>query len=279
MNGKLMQGAIRALRLGSCSQWPASVARITVRAYATPPKRFYKKTSVLSSDGGYEVVLDHRKLKTPKGTPFLVRSEPLAIAVATEFDAQKEHIERSRMHLSALCFTAIDNPNNLTKLDMVNYLLNFIPTDTVLFQYDDEKDLQDLQLNEWDPVIAWFNQRYETNLQKTLNITPPQVSEEDKMKIAKHLHSYSLDTLHGFIFAVDTLKSIILACAVIEQMLTVEKAVALARLEEEYQLKFWGRVEWAHDLSQQELQSRLAAAVLFVHLNCSEYFVKQKSIL
>ncbi|KAH8282841.1 hypothetical protein KR054_010128 [Drosophila jambulina] len=298
MNGKLIQSAIRTLRLGSCSQWQMPASRITVRAYATPPKRFYKKTSVLSSDGGYEVVLDHRKLKTPKGSPFVVRSEPLAIAVATEFDAQKEHIERSRMHLSALCFTAIDNPNNLTKLDMVNYLLNFIPTDTVLFQYDvsthkylsgirlvilillqDEKDLQDLQLNEWDPVIAWFNQRYETNLQKTLNITPPQVTEEDKMKIAKHLHSYSLDTLHGFIFAVDTLKSIILACAVIERMLPVEKAVALARLEEEYQLKFWGRVEWAHDLSQQELQSRLAAAVLFVHLNCSEYFVKQKSIL
>lgn len=61
----------------------------------------------------------------------------------------------------------------------------------------DEKDLGDLQLNEWDPVIAWFNQRYETNLQKTLNITPPVVSEEDKMRIAKHFHSYSLDTLHG----------------------------------------------------------------------------------
>lgn len=77
----------------------------------------------------------------------------------------------------------------------------------------------------------------------------------------------------------DTLKSIILACAVIEQMLPVEKAVALARLEEEYQLKFWGRVEWAHDLSQQELQARLAAAVLYVHLNCSDSFVKEKLIL
>ncbi|XP_044315582.1 ATP synthase mitochondrial F1 complex assembly factor 2 [Drosophila rhopaloa] len=246
---------------------------------ASPPKRFYKKTSLLSGGGGCEVVLDHRKLKTPKGTSFVVRSEPLAIAVATEFDAQKEHIERSRMHLSALCFTAIDNPNHLSKLDMVNYLLNFMATDTVLFQYDDETDLQDLQVNEWDPVIAWFNQRFQTNLQKTMNITPPQVSEEDKMRVAKHFQSYSLETLHGFIFAVDTLKSIILACAVIEQMLTVEKAVTLARLEEEYQLKFWGRVEWAHDLSQQELQSRLAAAVLFVHLNCSENFVKQKSIL
>lgn len=103
---------------------------------ATPPKRFYKTTNVLSTDSGYEVTLDHRKLKTPNGTLFTVKSEPLAIAVATEFDAQKEHIERSRMHISALCFTAIDNPNRLTKPDMVNYLLNFIATDTVLFQYD-----------------------------------------------------------------------------------------------------------------------------------------------
>lgn len=118
------------------------------------------------------------------------------------------------------------------------------------------------------------------------------------MKIAKHFQSFSLETLHGecnnslcmqlfnwfyscagYVFAVDTLKSIVLACAVIEQQITVEKAVALARLEEEYQLKFWGRVEWAHDLSQQELQARLAAAVLFVHFNCSEHFVKEKSIL
>lgn len=103
---------------------------------ATPPKRFYKTTNVLCTDAGYEVTLDHRKLKTPNGAPFTVKSEPLAIAVATEFDGQKDHIERSRMHISALCFTAIDNPNKLTKLDMVNYLLNFVATDTVLFQYD-----------------------------------------------------------------------------------------------------------------------------------------------
>ncbi|XP_044316256.1 ATP synthase mitochondrial F1 complex assembly factor 2-like [Drosophila rhopaloa] len=171
------------MKLASCG-WFVLVVRtpafgvLFFPTAASPPKRFYKKTSVLSGDGGYEVVLDHRKLKTPKGTPFLVRSEPLAIAVATEFDAQKEHIERSRMHLSTLCFTAIDNPNHLSKLDMVNYLLN--------------------------------------------------------------------------------------------------GALPVRRRD---QLKFWGRVEWAHDLSQQELQSRLAAAVLFVHLNCSENFVKQKSIL
>ena len=83
----------------------------------------------------------------------------------------------------------------------------------------------------------------------------------------------------GFVFAVDTLKSVILAFACIDQRISVDKAVTLARLEEEYQLKFWGRVEWAHDLSQQELQARLAAAVLFVHFNRSEYFIKEKTLV
>ncbi|KAH8273955.1 hypothetical protein KR044_006037, partial [Drosophila immigrans] len=246
---------------------------------AAYPKRFYKQTNVLCTDEGYEVTLDHRKLKTPKGTLFTVKSEPLAIAVATEFDNQKEHIERSRMHLSALCFTVLDNPNNLTMLDMVNYLLNFVSTDTVLFQSEDEKALQELQINEWDPLINWFNKRFDTNLQKTMSITPPHVTDEDKIKIAKHFQSFSLDTLHGYTFAVDTLKSIVLACAVIEQQISVEQAVALSRLEEEYQLNFWGRVEWSHDLSQQDLQARLAASVLFVHFNCSEHLIQEKLLL
>lgn len=64
------------------------------------PKRFYKQTGVLySGDGNYEVTLDNRKLKTPAGTPLVVKSEPLAIAVATEWNNQKDKIERSTMHL------------------------------------------------------------------------------------------------------------------------------------------------------------------------------------
>lgn len=47
---------------------------------AAPPKRFYKNTGVLNCDGKYEVTLDNRKLKTPTGSPFVLKSEPLAIA-------------------------------------------------------------------------------------------------------------------------------------------------------------------------------------------------------
>lgn len=230
----------------------------------------------MHSDGFYEITLDQRKLKTPYGKPFIVKSEPLAVAVATEWNNQKDMISRSSMHLTALCNTSLDNPNHLDKSDMVTYLLNFLPTDTVLFQSQEESELYELQKNEWDPIIEWFNKRYDTNLKKTLDITPPKLADSDRMNVAKYLMSNTIETLHGFIFAVDTLKSIILACATIDRSISVEKAVYLARLEEEYQLRHWGKVEWSHDLSQQELQARLAASVLFIYFNRAEYDKKEK---
>lgn len=64
----------------------------------------------------------------------MVESEPLALAVAAEWDAQKETIQQSSMHLTALCSTAMDNPNHLTTEDVVSYISNFLETDTILFQ-------------------------------------------------------------------------------------------------------------------------------------------------
>lgn len=234
---------------------------------------------MLYNDGKYEITLDHRKLKTPKGQLLQVESEPLAIALATEWDNQKETVNRSGMHLTSLVNTSIDNPNHLSKLDLVNYMLDYLPTDTVLYQSGDEDALYGVQSKEWDPIIEWFNERYSVDMTKNRDIQPVTVSKEIRMNIGKYLMSYNEPSLHAFVFAVDTLKSVILSFACIDRFVSVEKAVLLARLEEEFQSGYWGRVEWAHDSAQQELQARLAAAVLFIHFNSSSTLIKQKSIL
>lgn len=74
----------------------------------------------------------------------------------------------------------------------------------------------------------------------------------------------------------DTLKSVILTIACVNRQLGVEKAVHLSRLEEEFQLQYWGRVEYAHDFNQQDLQSRLSAAILFIYFNSSKRVIKEK---
>lgn len=78
-------------------------------------------------------------------------------------------------------------------------------------------------------------------------------------------------------YGVDTLKSVVLLLACTEQFITPEKAVLLSRLEEEYQTGYWGRVEWAHDLNQQDLQTRLSAVVLFVYFNSQNQTMKIKN--
>lgn len=234
---------------------------------------------MLYNDGKYEITLDHKKLKTPKGEILQVDSEPLALALATEWDSQRGSINISSMHLTSLVNTSIDNPNHLSKLDLVNHMLDYLPTDTVLFQSGEEDALYGVQTKEWDPLIQWFNERYSVDMAKNRDIQPVTVSSEIRMNIGKYLMSYNEPSLHAFVFAVDTLKSVMLSFACIDRLVTVEKAVLLSRLEEEFQSGYWGRVEWAHDSAQLELQARLAAAVLFIHFNSSSTLIKQKSIL
>ncbi|KAG5889014.1 hypothetical protein JTB14_033943 [Gonioctena quinquepunctata] len=249
-----------------------------IRGYASPPKRFYKNTSILRSEGKFEVTLDQRKLKTPMGNVFAVESEPLALAVATEWHSQKDKILQTKMHLTTLCNTVIDNPNHLSKHDIVNYIVNYLDTDTVLFQANEDEELFKFQVNQWDPIIDWFNERFNTHLKKSIRMDIPPVSDQDKILLTKHLMSYNFASVNGFVYAVDTLKSAILTLACTERFITPEKAVLLSRLEEEYQTGHWGRVEWAHDLSQQILQARLSSAVMFIYFNSQSDKIQSKTI-
>lgn len=131
-------------------------------------------------------------------------------------------------------------------------------------------------MDEWYPILEWFNERFDADVKKSDDISPPTISPETRMNISKYLMSYNDAAMRGLMYATDTLKSLVLTLACVDKRISVEKAVALTRLEEEFQLKFWGRVEWAHDLSQQDTQARLAAAILFIHFSSFEHIVKEK---
>jgi len=67
------------------------------------PQDFYS-----DSPGGFEINLDHRKLKTPQAKLFTVPSEALAIAVATEWDSQKDTIKFYTMHLVSTACQSVE---------------------------------------------------------------------------------------------------------------------------------------------------------------------------
>lgn len=170
--------------------------------------------------------------------------------------------------------------------------------------------LAKLQQDRWQPLVDWFC----TNLHGGISIEPsrgsvsaaPNFSEGSLQRVRRHLLSHSFEAVQGFCFGADALKSLILMSAVAENRLTVDQAVALSRLEVEFQVSqvvllpivggiffrgqflevdsfslqtgVWGNVEWAHDLELHDTTSRLAAASLFYkcHSTSSQRSVKRK---
>ncbi|XP_056109000.1 ATP synthase mitochondrial F1 complex assembly factor 2 [Rhinichthys klamathensis goyatoka] len=243
----------------------------------TERKKFYENVSISQVDGGlFEINLDKRKLKTPGGKLFTVPNEALAIAVATEWEVQKETLKFYTMHLTTLCNTALDNPTQRTKEQMISAALKFLETDTICYRVEEPPGLVELQTNEWEPVMNWIEQRYNVVIGSSSNIMGPQIPEETKETFRQHLHSYNFWSLTGLEYVITQLKSLILSFGLIDRHLSVEQAVLLSRLEEEYQIQSWGNVEWAHDYDMYELQARTAAGAMFVHLSSESTAVKRK---
>nr|XP_031541810.1 ATP synthase mitochondrial F1 complex assembly factor 2 isoform X2 [Vicugna pacos] len=226
------------------------------RAYAPPA-------------GGFEINLDHRKLRTPGAKIFTVPSEALAVAVATEWDSQQDTIRPYTMHLTTLCNTALDNPTQRDKDQLIRAAVKFLDTDTICYRVEEPEALAELQRREWDPVAEWAERRYSVEIGSSTSILGPSIPARTREVLASHLASYSMWALQGIEFVVTQLKSIVLTLGLLDRHLTVEQAVLLSRLEEEYQIQRWGSIEWAHDYERQELRARTAAGTLFVHL-CSE---------
>ncbi|XP_067317607.1 ATP synthase mitochondrial F1 complex assembly factor 2 [Anolis sagrei] len=239
-------------------------------------KRFYQDVTISQGEGGFEISLDHRKLKTPQAKLFTVPSETLALAVATEWDSQRDTIKPYTMHLTTLCNTALDNPSQRTKDQIIGAALKFLETDTICYRVEEPPALVELQKNEWDPVIEWAEKRYNVTIGSSTSIMGPSIPQSTKDVFISHLASYNTWALQGIEYMITQLKSLILSMGLLDKHLTVEHAVLLSRLEEEYQIQRWGNVEWAHDYDLHEMRSRTAAATLFVHLCTESTTVKHK---
>lgn len=80
--------------------------------------------------------------------------------------------------------------------------------------------------------------RYAVTLEPSSNIIGPSLPTDARETIKKYLHSHDFGTLNGLMFAVESVKSLILALACVDQHLSVEDGVRLATLETDFQVTF-----------------------------------------
>eukprot|EP00106_Octopus_bimaculoides_P009424 XP_014776866.1 PREDICTED: ATP synthase mitochondrial F1 complex assembly factor 2-like [Octopus bimaculoides] len=229
-------------------KFPLSNAINTVftrKLHSKELKKFYKTATISQNNGQFEINLDKRKLRTPLGNVFIVPNESLALAVATEWNGQKNAIKQNKMNLTMLCNTAIDNPLQRSKTDLIRSILHYLETDTLCYRMSEPEDLLELQKQKWDPIIDWFKNRYNVPIETTTTFALPCISDATIGGIHTQLNSYTMWGLTGRLFVFQTQK--------------------------------WGSVEWYHDLDLYENRARLAAAVLFTHWSSENASMKQKT--
>lgn len=66
-----------------------------------------------------------------------------------------------------------------------------------MFCFQEDEALFNLQVNEWDPIIQWFNKRFDVSIKKSIQMDVPTVNEKDKATIIKHLLSYNFAAING----------------------------------------------------------------------------------
>jgi hypothetical protein len=127
---------------------------LTRKEQVNLPKRFYKQVSVTQADGGYEVQLDGRPVRTPLKRALVMPGEAMAKAVADEWQAQETHIDPGAMIITRLANTAIDRVAG-DERRIAGEIVQFSASDMVCYRADAPDSLVARQAERWDPVLDW----------------------------------------------------------------------------------------------------------------------------
>nr|XP_002131815.1 ATP synthase mitochondrial F1 complex assembly factor 2-like [Ciona intestinalis] len=232
-------------------------------------EKFYKEARICHSDGGFEINLDNRKLRTPNGNIVKLPTESLAQAVSVEWNNQNKVLKLDQMPLTTLCFSAVENKPTISAKTLVSSCFNYLHTDTILCRINEPPELEKFQSERWDPMVNWLMKRHSIQVTPSSGFAMPVISENAEPVLSRYLLSYNYWSIIGFERMVSSLKSLIVPLALVDREISVEEAVSLSRLELEYQISKWGNIAWHHDIELAESRMKTAAAVMFIQL-CSE---------
>jgi chaperone required for assembly of F1-ATPase len=207
-------------------------------------KRFYREARVRHGEEGGEVLLDERPVKTPAKRTLALPSEPLARAVAAEWNAQGEEVRPRTMPLTGLANAAIDRvaPD---KEAFARSLAAYGETDLLCYRADAPASLVARQSELWDPLLAWARRRFDVNFEVTTGIVHKPQPAHTLAQLSQAVAAHGAFELAALSPLVTISGSLVIALALAEEAIGLETAWAAATLDEAWQAEQWGEDEEA----------------------------------
>lgn len=207
-------------------------------------KRFWKDATAIPVEGGHDIHLDGKPVRTPGRAPLTLPSPALADAVADEWRNVGETIDPRAMPLTGLSNAAIDRiaPDPAA---FAAGLAKYGESDLLCYRADHPLELQLRQQAAWDPLLDWARTRYGIDPVTTTGVMHRAQSPETVAKLADAVAALAPFQLAALSPLVTVTGSLIAALALLEGAATPEDVWSAANLDEDWQAEHWGEDDLA----------------------------------
>ena len=205
-------------------------------------KRFYKEVSVHQVEGGWQVRLDGRAIKTVKGAQQIVPTQALAKALAAEWDTQSDKVDPKTMPLRDIADYAIDliAPDPAA---LIEKTVTYRDTDTLLYRADPDEPLYARQQEVWEPIVAAIEERLGAQFVRISGIIHRPQSDETLAKLHGELERENAFTLAPIEMMTHLAASLITGLSAARMDANALDLWNASSLEEDWQAEEWGRDE------------------------------------
>ena len=237
---------------------PQEASRLSSR---TPlRKRFYSAAGIAEEPDGFVVTLDGKPVRTPGRNALAAPVRPLAEAMASEWEAQRETIDPLSMPLTRLANSVIDGvADNVAAVadDMARYF----ESDLLFYRAGFPDALVARQARHWDPVLRWAADDLGAHFILTEGVM--HVKQPDSAVAAVRAllpqDAWSVGALH----VVTTVTgSALLALALRQGVLDEDAVWAAAHVDEDWNRETWGADEEVEQRRMARLRDYAAAAMV-----------------
>lgn len=208
-------------------------------------KRFFKAASVGEVDGGFALLLDGRRARTPAKNPLILPTRALAEAIAAEWAGQGERIDPAAMPLTRLANSAIDGvaaTMEATRAETAGYA----GADLLCYRAEAPEALVAAEAAAFDPVLDWAGQALGAKFLVGAGVVHVRQRESALHAVRVALEAikdpFALAALHVM---TSLTGSVLLALAFTRRSLSAEEAWRIAHVAEDFQIAQWGEDEEA----------------------------------
>ena len=206
-------------------------------------KRFWDSAGIAASAEGFAILLDGKPMHLPGGGVLRVVAEPLAVAIAEEWQAagggKGGDMSFADTPLTQLAGTAQQriSPDPDATIDAI---ARYAESDLLCYRAEAPEALVHRQARAWQPWLDWAALTYDAPLRIGTGVGYVTQPRDSVAALRRAVAGFDALALAGLGLAVPATGSLVLGLALAEGQLDAPGAFALGCLDELFQAEAWG---------------------------------------